>query len=90
MTSKRTALMIMLVTMVLISACAMKKPTTGVGQCKTQCSLDYPEKLTECRDYCDCAYKGASIADKTNGSPKKTTELACRAIAKKAGVVITD
>ena len=90
MTSKRSALMIMLVTLVLVSACAMKKPAAGVGQCKTQCSLDYPEKLTECRAYCDCAYKDASIADKTNGSPKTATEKACRAIAKDAGVKITD
>jgi len=90
MTTKRTLLMAILATSVLISACAMKKPTTGIGQCKSQCSFDYPEKLTECKAYCDCAYKDASIADKTNGSPKLETEKVCRATAKTSGVKITD
>jgi hypothetical protein len=68
----------------------MKKPTTGIAQCKSQCSLDYPEKLTDCRAYCDCAYKGGSVADRTNGSPKAETEKICRATAKTKGVVVTD
>lgn len=90
MTSKRAALMAILVTSVLISACSMKKPTTGLGQCKTACSADYPEKLNACQAYCDCAYEGASVADRNNGSPKVETEKACRVTAKNKGVVIKD
>ena len=90
MKKKRTMLLVILFATILTSACAMKKPTTGLGQCKTQCSLDYPEKLTACRAYCECAYKGASVADRTKGSPKASVEKLCRATAKDSGVKIVD